>query len=64
MFTHFGITHLLGNMVFLIALGARIENIIGRLIYVIVYIVTGLAAAFASYIKFFCNDFFDYWAGA
>lgn len=53
MFTHFGITHLLGNMVILIALGARIENIIGRLNYVIVYIVTGLAAAFASYINFF-----------
>lgn len=64
MFTHFGITHLLGNMVILIALGARIENIIGRLNYVIVYIVTGLAAAFASYINFFCNDIYDYSAGA
>lgn len=64
MFTHFGITHLLGNMVILIALGARIENIIGRLNYVIVYIVTGLAAAFASYINFFYNDIHDYSAGA
>ena len=64
MFTHFGITHIFGNMVILIALGARIENIIGRLNYVIIYIVTGLAAAFASYINFFYNDIHAYSAGA
>ena len=64
MFTHFGITHILGNMVILIALGARVENIIGRLNYVIVYIVTGLAAAFASYINCFYNDTYAYSAGA
>lgn len=64
MFTHFGITHIFGNMVILIALGARVENIIGRLNYVIIYIVTGLAAAFASYINFFYNDIHAYSAGA
>ncbi len=64
MFTHFGITHLLGNMVILIALGARVENIIGRLNYVIVYIATGLAATFASYINCFYNDIHVYSAGA
>lgn len=64
MFTHFGITHIFGNMVILIALGARIENIIGRLNYAIIYIVTGLAAAFASYINFFYNDIHAYSAGA
>ncbi len=64
MFTHFGITHIFGNMVILIALGARVENIIGRLNYAIIYIVTGLAAAFASYINFFYNDIHAYSAGA
>lgn len=64
MFTHFGITHIFGNMVILIALGARVENIIGRLNYAIIYIVAGLAAAFASYINFFYNDIHAYSAGA
>lgn len=64
MFTHFGITHIFGNMVILIALGARVENIIGRLNYAIIYIVTGLAAAFASYINFFYNGIHAYSAGA
>lgn len=53
MFTHFGIAHLVGNMVILIALGARVENIIGRFNYIIVYIATGLTASFASYIDCF-----------
>ena len=64
MFTHFGITHIFGNMVILIVLGARVENIIGRLNYAIIYIVTGLAAAFASYINFFYNNIHAYSAGA
>ena len=64
MFNHFGITHIFGNMVILIALGARVENIIGRLNYAIIYIVTGLAAAFASYINCFYNEIHAYSAGA
>lgn len=35
------------------ALGARVENIIGRFNYIIVYIATGLTASFASYIDCF-----------
>lgn len=64
MFTHFGIAHLVGNMVILIALGARVENIIGRFNYIIVYIATGLTASFASYIDCFYNNTYAYSAGA
>lgn len=64
MFTHFGFAHIFGNMVILIALGARVENIIGRINYAIVYIVSGLAAAFASYINCFYDHTYDYSAGA
>lgn len=64
MFTHFGISHLVGNMVILIALGARVENIIGRFNYIIVYIATGLTASFASYIDCFYNNTYAYSAGA
>ena len=64
MFTHFGIAHLVGNMVILIALGARVENIIGRFNYIIVYIATGLTASFASYIDCYYNNTYAYSAGA
>ena len=64
MFTHFGFAHIFGNMVILIALGARVENIIGRVNYVIIYITTGLAASFASYINCFYDNTYEYSAGA
>ena len=64
MFTHFGIAHLFGNMVILVALGARVEDIVGRLNYVIVYIAAGLTASCASYISCYYNHSYDYAAGA
>jgi rhomboid protease GluP len=64
MFIHFGFMHLFGNMIILVALGARIEAILGKLNYILVYIATGFVAAFASYVHCFYNHTYDYAAGA
>lgn len=64
MFTHFGIAHLFGNMVILIALGARVENIVGKINYLLMYIGTGLAAGLVSYIECYIHNSYDYAAGA
>lgn len=63
-FTHFGLEHLFGNMVVLIALGARIEGIAGRVNYFIIYITTGLVGSVLSYADCYYNDTYDYAAGA
>jgi rhomboid protease GluP len=64
MFIHFGFMHLFGNMIILVALGARIEAILGKLNYILVYIATGFVAAFSSYVHCFYNHTYDYAAGA
>ena len=46
MFVHAGIFHLLGNMIFLFLFGSCVEDIIGRLRFVIFYLVGGLVAEF------------------
>lgn len=48
MFVHGGITHLLGNMVFLLAFGDNVEDFLGRWRYVGFYLLAGLVAAFAQ----------------
>lgn len=63
-FTHFGFAHLFGNMVILIALGARVENIVGRLNYMIIYLICGIASSFSSYISCYIHLQYDYAAGA
>lgn len=63
-FTHFGMAHLFGNMVVLIALGARVESIAGHISYIVIYLFTGLTAAFASYMNCLHKDTYDYAAGA
>ena len=63
-FTHFGFAHLFGNMVILTALGARVENIVGRVNYVVLYLIAGLVASGASYINCYNNMTYDYAAGA
>ena len=42
MFLHFGIEHLLNNMLVLFVLGSRLERVIGKLKFLIIYIVGGL----------------------
>ena len=63
-FTHFGFAHLFGNMVILIALGARVENIVGKINFIIIYLICGLASAFASYVDCYFNGSYAYSAGA
>lgn len=46
MFVHSGIFHLLGNMIFLFLFGSCVEDIIGRLRFIIFYLVGGLVAEF------------------
>ena len=45
MFLHGGIAHLIGNMVFLFVFGDNIEDKFGRIKYLIIYLIWGVAAA-------------------
>ena len=45
MFLHAGFLHLLGNMVYLFLFGAVIEDMIGRLKFIVFFMIGGLAAA-------------------
>ena len=44
MFLHGGLGHLLGNMVFLVLLGFTVEIILGKAVFLIAYLLTGLGA--------------------
>lgn len=48
MFMHAGIAHILGNMIFLRAFGPEIEDAMGRVKYLVFYLLGGLAAALAQ----------------
>lgn len=47
-FIHFGITHLISNMIILLYLGDNLERAVGAMKYIIIYIFTGLAASVVS----------------
>jgi membrane associated rhomboid family serine protease len=47
MFMHGGLAHLFGNMLYLWIFGDNLENILGRLRYLIFYLVCGLIASLA-----------------
>lgn len=48
MFIHFGIYHLSQNMLILVVIGSRMERILGRLRYLVLYLVSGLGASLTS----------------
>lgn len=48
MFMHAGWGHLIGNMLYLWIFGDNVEDVFGRLKYLIFYIVSGLAATFSQ----------------
>lgn len=50
MFMHGGISHILGNMLFLFIFGDNIENLVGHSRYAIFYLICGFAAAFGQII--------------
>lgn len=51
MFVHFGITHIVSNMIILVALGARIENLIGKVGMLLSYLITGTVASIVSLVS-------------
>ncbi|HEX8847016.1 MAG TPA: rhomboid family intramembrane serine protease [Pyrinomonadaceae bacterium] len=53
MFMHGGWLHLLGNMLFLWIFGDNLENAMGRMRYLLFYLVTGLAASLAHVVSTF-----------
>ena len=48
MFMHGGLLHILGNMVFLWAFGPQMEDAMGRMRYLIFYLLSGVAASLAQ----------------
>ncbi len=58
MFMHFGIQHLANNMLVLFFLGDNLERAVGKLRYLIIYLGSGLAGAYASsYISYRNGDY-------
>jgi len=49
MFMHAGWLHLLGNMLYLFIFGDNVEDRLGHLRYLLLYMVCGIAASFAQY---------------
>jgi membrane associated rhomboid family serine protease len=56
MFVHAGIFHLVGNMLFLFLFGSCVEDMIGRIRFIFMYLAGGVIAAFA-YILFSSEHF-------
>jgi membrane associated rhomboid family serine protease len=48
MFLHGGVMHLLGNMLYLWVFGNNVEDAMGRLRFIVFYVVCGIAAVFAQ----------------
>lgn len=48
MFLHFGFQHLMNNMVMLIAIGYTLENELGRVKFLILYLLSGVGGTFVS----------------
>jgi len=47
MFMHGGLAHIFGNMLYLWIFGDNLENVLGRIRYLLFYLVTGFAASLA-----------------
>lgn len=50
MFLHFGINHLTGNMVSLLFLGDNLERALGKIRYLLIYLLSGLGASICSFL--------------
>ena len=57
MFLHFGIQHLLNNMVMLGALGWQLEPVIGKVKYLLIYFISGLGECIGRSIR--CDFWID-----
>lgn len=63
-FFHFNTMHLFSNMIILLALGSRIEHIIGKIGFIIVYFLTGMIASVSSLISCYTGHYYDHAGGA
>ncbi len=52
MFLHFGVDHLMGNMIALYFLGDNLERAVGKIKYLVIYLVSGLVAGIGSMIYY------------
>ncbi len=64
MFLHFGIEHLAGNVIALIFIGDIVENALGKVKYVLLYILSGIFASACSVLMNIFTDSFVVSAGA
>lgn len=64
MFMHFGIDHLINNMLALFIVGNQIENILGRFKYLGIYLLSGLGASIISCVYYMMIDVYSIGAGA
>ena len=64
MFLHFGIEHLVNNMLVLFVLGSRLEQVIGKLRFLFIYLAGGIAGNIFSLILELRNQEFSVSAGA
>lgn len=64
MFLHFGIEHLVNNMLVLFVLGSRLEQVIGKLCFLFIYLAGGIAGNIFSLILELRNQDFSVSAGA
>lgn len=64
MFLHFGIEHLVNNMLVLFVLGSRLEQVIGKIRFLLIYLLGGLAGNIVSLILELRTQDFSVSAGA
>lgn len=50
MFLHFGVEHLMNNMVLLVVAGAQLEHALGKIKYLLLYLIAGLGSSILSLI--------------
>ena len=51
MFLHFGIEHLLNNMLVLFVLGSRLEQAIGKIKFLLIYLIGGVLLYLSNYVR-------------
>ena len=51
MFLHFGAEHLVNNMLLLAVIGMRLENVLGKIPFTVVYLFSGLCGSILSVVE-------------
>ena len=64
MFLHFGLKHLLHNMVMLGAAGQILERAVGKIKFIVIYLIAGLGGSVLSYMQMLQKEEYAVSAGA